>query len=108
MFNFLIGLLILLAIGLVYYKLVHKPKHSLESKAEDGGMKNVKTRRSFGGIVGNKISDFPGTTERAKEIRRKEKAHLKAYLKGRSVYFFGKDPNEIDGKKRHRVKEVWS
>jgi len=47
-------------------------------------MKNTTQSRQFLGAVGNKVSDFVSKQERAFQ-----KAHLKAYLKGKEYFNYG-------------------
>lgn len=59
-------------------------------------------QRSFGGKVGNKVSEFKDKHEMALE-----KKHLKAYLQGRKFFAFGTHP--VTGEKIYApVKEVWT
>lgn len=61
---------------------------------------NEKTR-TFGG----KINNFTDKNEQAFE-----KAHLKAYLKGHKMFFYGFFDHPVTGQRiraQHAVKEVW-
>jgi len=61
----------------------------------------VESVRSFGG----KIDNFTDKQERAFE-----KAHLKAYLKGHKVFFYGFIDHPVTGQRiraQHNVKEIW-
>jgi len=64
--------------------------------------KESKSIRSFGG----KTDNFSDKQERAFE-----KAHLKAYLRGDKMFYFGFIDHPVTGQRirsEHQVKEVWT
>ena len=70
------------------------------SKTDNSVKKPLKKR--FLGKVGNKLSDFAD-----KQEMMFEKAHLRAYLKGRDVFHFGFSEDPVTGVKfpqKHQVK----